>query len=180
MNPTSNSPQYALVAYIRGPLGKFVEDLRKDLDPKQAHLATHVTVLPPRLLKGSQEEAKQSLASVARHFKRFQITFGDVDTFAPASPTVFIQARSAERFNDMHEAFNTGPFFTEESWPYVPHLTIVKMEDFAASTRALELARERWSSFSRDRLAMIEELTFVREAEATRWIDLHTISLGKQ
>ncbi len=181
MSDSSKPPHYALVSYLRGPIGKFIEQLRAELDPEQAHLAAHVTVLPPRLLKGSETDALHSLASLAMHFKRFQVTFGDVDSFAPASPTVFIRAsHSAGRFRDMHEAFNRGPLSTEEPWPYVPHLTIVKTEDFAAAAQALDIARQHWATFRGNRFARIEELTFVREAEANRWIDVHTIRLRSE
>src|ERR1043165_9580661 len=99
--------QYALVAYLRGPVAEFVESLRAELHPARAHLKAHVTILPPRTLRGSLDEAKKLLSSLAGLFNPFDIAFDNVEPFAPASPTVFIRvARSAHRFRDLHITFN--------------------------------------------------------------------------
>ena len=59
------SDQYALVSYVRNALGEFVEGLRRELHPAHAHLPTHLTVLPPRPLQGSEEDAVAMLANQA-------------------------------------------------------------------------------------------------------------------
>src|SRR5579883_2340887 len=53
--------RYALVAYVRDPVGKFVEKLRRELHPELPHLAAHLTILPPRLLRGSEEGVTETL-----------------------------------------------------------------------------------------------------------------------
>jgi hypothetical protein len=42
------SLRYALVAYVKSPVGEFVENLRRELHPAMPHLAAHITFLPPR------------------------------------------------------------------------------------------------------------------------------------
>jgi 2'-5' RNA ligase len=178
MLDAGSPPHYALVAYLHGPVAEFVEGLRAELHPARAHLRSHVTILPPRLLCGPLDEAKTLLSSLSGRFKPFDIAFDNVETFAPASPTVFVRvAKSAHRFRDMHVAFNSGALQCEEPWPYIPHLTIVKMDDLAESTHALEVSRQRWSAYKGQRTATIETLTFVREGEADWWVDLETIQL---
>ena len=54
-------PQYALVAYVRNELGEFVENLRAELHPEHAHLPAHVSILPPRPLRGSESDAVEHL-----------------------------------------------------------------------------------------------------------------------
>ena len=44
---------YATVAYVRSPVGIFVEELRRDLHPAHTHADAHVTILPPRTLSGA-------------------------------------------------------------------------------------------------------------------------------
>ncbi len=61
------SPRYALVAYVKSPVGEFVENLRRELHPELPHLAAHLTLLPPRLLKGTEGEALQALAKLRSH-----------------------------------------------------------------------------------------------------------------
>jgi len=171
-------PQYALVAYVRGPLGRFVESLRAELDPLQAHLAAHITVLPPRELRGSERKALQDLRSAANKFTSFDVQLGEVASFMPATPTVFIRVENgADTFREMHVVFNAGTSQCEEPWPYVPHFTIAKMRDLASAAPVLQKARERWAAYSGNKVASITELTFVREAQNDRWLDLHMIQL---
>ena len=64
------SPRYALVAYVRTSLGEFVENLRRELHPDMAHLAAHVTILPPRHLVGSEADAVEALTKICRTVDR--------------------------------------------------------------------------------------------------------------
>lgn len=177
MSQEPNSP-YALVAYVGGDLGNFAQQLRARLDPQQAHLAPHVTVLPPRALLGSGQQAAAQLRETARRFSAFDVELDGVDSFAPASPTAFIGLKSGtERFREMHIAFNSGALQCAEPWPYVPHLTIAKLDDFARLTQALPAARQSWSEYRSVKTVKIGELTFVREAEPGRWLDLQVIPL---
>jgi hypothetical protein len=49
--------RYALVAYVRNPVGEFVEQLRRELHPTIAHMPAHLTILPPRQLTGAESAA---------------------------------------------------------------------------------------------------------------------------
>jgi 2'-5' RNA ligase len=175
-----NAPLYALVAYVRSPVGRFVEDLRRDLHPEHPELPAHVTVLPPRTLRGTEEEARQLLQEVCQTVQPFEIVMGDVETFAPSTPTVFIRvAHAAYRMRDLHDKLNAGALRCEEPWPYMPHLTIVKLSEVELARQAADLSRQRWASYGRSRRILIEELTFVREgSEAFTWIDLAPFPLG--
>lgn len=171
--------QYAVVAYVRNSVGNFVEELRRELYPQHAHLAAHVTVLPPRSLKGTEEQAISALQEAVTGFRGFHAALGDVENFFPITPTVFLRvARAAYRFREIHDALNVGAFESHESWPYMPHLTIVKMPGMEHARQALQTARERWRAFHAERTIPVEELTFVREGESEHWEDIATIPLG--
>jgi 2'-5' RNA ligase len=174
------SAHYAVVAYVRNQVGHFVEELRRELHPDHAHLAAHVTVLPPRQLSGSEQEAIQSLQERSARFPSFDVQLGDVETFCPRTPTVFVRVeRFGHRFRDLHDELNSGPLHCHEQWPYMPHLTIVKMPELSGAEHALITSRERWANYSGNKSAHIEELTFVREGENSQWIDLATVRLGQ-
>jgi 2'-5' RNA ligase len=178
VHSATKSPQYAVVAYVRNRLGKFVEDLRSELYPEHAHLPAHVTILPPRPLCGTEQEAIATLEQGAKSFRPFDIELAGIETFAPTTPTVFIRvARAAHLFREMHDRFNIGPFNCQEIWTYIPHLTIVKMPTLEQSQAALVTARERWRTYVGSRICPVEELTFVREGESNHWIDLATVKL---
>ena len=178
MSGLPKTPLYAMVAYTRGPVGAFVEALRAELHPEQAHLAAHITILPPRELHGTEAEAIAHLQRLSQSFRVFEAELGEVETFVPSTPTVFIRVtKGAHRLRDMHVAFNSDSLQCEEPWPYMPHLTIAKMPDEAAAKRVLDLARKKWPTYKGDKHTTVSELVFVRESEAGRWTDLQTIQL---
>lgn len=181
MGATMDPAQYAIVAYLRDPVGEFVEGLRREMHPKHAHLPAHISILPPRPLRGTETEALEQMEHVCELIAPFEITLGEVATFAPTTPTVFIRlARAAYRMRELHDRLNTGPLHADEPWPYMPHLTIAKMDTQEQSVRVLEEARCRWDQYSLTRTVVIEELTFVRQAGPDRWADIAPVPLGRR
>jgi 2'-5' RNA ligase len=163
---------YATVAYVRSPVGIFVEELRRDLHPAHTHADAHVTILPPRTLGGSEELALELLADVCQSIPAFEVTMGDVETFVPLTPTVFLRvARGAYRLRELHDKLNHHTLYFEEPWPYMPHLTIAKMDNAEEARKVLEIARQRWSAYTGPRTVRIESLNFVKGV-GERWVDL--------
>lgn len=172
-------PRYALVAYVRESVGEFVERLRTQLHPELPHLPAHVTVLPPRSLPDNEGAAHAMLQQVCSTVEPFQITLGDVETFVPATPTVFVRvARGAYKLRELHDKLNVGPLAFDEEFLYMPHLTIVKMTDPIQAEQAYAVARKLWEQFNGSRRINISELAFVREQHENRWVDLASFVLG--
>jgi 2'-5' RNA ligase len=175
------SRQYALVAYVQNPVGRFVEALRRDLYPEHAHLPAHITVLPPRPLHGTEADALEVLSELCRDVDPFEVVMGEVESFSPVTPTVFIRvAHAAYKLRELHDRLNTDLMHCHEQWPYMPHLTIVKMPDEPSAQAALVESRGRWSQYHDTRRILLEQLTFVREGDDHRWIDLAPIPLGRK
>jgi 2'-5' RNA ligase len=167
------------VAYVKNELGAFVEALRRQVDPRFGHLPAHITVLPPRCLQGSESQAQSTLEELCRDQRPFDIRLGDVESFVPRTPVVFIRiAHAGYKMRELHDRLNTGPFLCEESWPYMPHLTIIKSEEPEHAQEVLAGIRRRWAKFAGSRRITIEELTFVRQIDGTHWEDLAPILLG--
>jgi 2'-5' RNA ligase len=157
------SPRYALVAYVRNAVGEFVENLRQELHPDLPHLPAHLTILPPRRLQGGELSALETVEEVCSQTERFEVTLGDVETFVPVTPTVFIRvAHAAYRMHELHDRLNTRVLLCEEEWPYMPHLTIVKLSTQELAQKAHIVARDRWAQFVGSRSVPVSELTFVR------------------
>ncbi len=170
--------QYALVAYVQNPVGIFVEELRRSLYPEHGHLPAHITVLPPRTMHGTEEQSIATLRREIGKFQSFEAEMGEVESFFPTTPTVFLSvSRVGYRLREMHDALNVDGLFFREQWTYMPHMTIVKMPDFEEARRALAIARERWSGYRGSRSVAIERLSFVREGENNRWVDLAEVRL---
>ena len=173
------SSRYALVAYVRSPLGEFVEHLRRELHPALPHLAAHLTLLPPRLLQGTESEALQAVAKICCQAEPFEVTLGDMQSFVPTTPTVYIRvAYGAARLQELHDQLNKRTLAFAEEWPYIPHLTIAKMANLQAAEQALRIGRDRWRQYPGSRCILLDRLTFVREDAQNCWVDLAPVLLG--
>ena len=173
--------RYALVAYLKSPAGEFVENLRRELHPELPHLAAHLTILPPRPLRGTESAALQVLERICGDEEPFEVSLGCVETFIPVTPTLFIRIdAAANRMSDLHRKLNTEELQYQEEWPYIPHLTIAKMGALALAQAAFEVAKRRWEEYAGSRRILLEKLIFVREDSANCWIDLAPIQLGRR
>lgn len=179
--PVMQKGRYALVAYLDSPAGEFVENLRRELHPDLPHLAAHLTILPPRPLVGTESAALEVLNRICGDEEPFDVTLGCVENFFPVTPTVFIRIEAAAtRMCELHRKLNIAELQYQEEWPYIPHLTIVKMGSQPPAQAAYEIARERWESYSGNRRIRLERLTFVREEIPNCWVDLAPIQLGRR
>jgi 2'-5' RNA ligase len=167
-----NGLVYAVIAYVRSPVGIFVEELRRELHPSHTHADAHLTILPPRPLRGTGEQALNLLHDVGQTAIPFEVTMGDVETFIPVTPTVFLRvARGAYRMRELRDKLNRDALQFNEPWPYMPHLTIAKMDTVEEARKILAIARERWQSYAGPRTVQIEKLTLVK-GTGERWIDV--------
>ena len=99
--------RYALVAYVKNPIGEFVESLRKELHPELPHLDAHVTLLPPRFLRSDEASAIGTIQRICKDVEPFEVSLGEVETFIPVTPTVFIRvAHAAYRMRELHDRLN--------------------------------------------------------------------------
>jgi hypothetical protein len=169
------------VAYLKNPAGGFVENLRRELHPDLPHLPAHLSILPPRPLQGTESSALQVLERICGDEEPFEVTLGDVETFVPVTLTVYIRVQgAAAHMSELHSKLNTEALAFEEEWPYIPHLTIVKMSAEQPAQTAFQMARQRWSHYSGSRRILLERLTFVREDVENHWVDLAPIPLGRR
>jgi 2'-5' RNA ligase len=173
------TPRYGLVAYVKTPVGEFVERLRQEMHPELPHLAAHLSLLPPRCLQGSESSALETMEEICSRVEPFEVTLGEVETFIPVTATVFVRvANGAQRMRDLHAQLNTKALAFEEQWLYLPHLTIVKMSNEEQAQKAYHAARKRWSKFTGTRCITMKDLTFVREVDQNSWIDIAPVPLG--
>jgi 2'-5' RNA ligase len=173
--------RYALVAYVKSPAGEFVENLRRELHPDLPQFAAHLTILPPRPLRGAESAALQVLERICGEEEPFEVSLGAVGTFTPVTPTVFIRIDgAAQRMSELHRKLNTEELRYSEEWPYIPHLTIAKMGAEQDAHAAFETARQRWHEYSGSRRILLERLIFVREESPNCWVDLAPVPLGRR
>lgn len=174
-------PRFALVSYVTDPVAQFVQQLRRDLNPDLPHFAAHLTLLPPRFLLGSESAAIETLEEICSQVEPFEVSLGEIETFIPITPTVFVRvAHAAYKMRELHDRLNTNALSCVEQWPYMPHLTIEKLGNEDQAQKAYLTARRLWAEFEGSRSVHINELTFVREEEPNHWVDLAAVRLGSR
>lgn len=172
--------RYSLVAYVDAPVGEFVAQIRRELHPDLPHLPAHLTVLPPRILPGTEIDALDTLDEICSHVEPFEVMLGEVETFIPVTPTVFVRVACARPMLELHNRLQTeNTLDGREEWPYLPHMTIVKMTTEAQAQEAYTLARRRWIKFECCRSVVVKQLSFVREQADKSWVDVADVVLGQ-
>jgi 2'-5' RNA ligase len=168
---------FALVSYLSDPLAEFLNGLRRDLAPKCVAKA-HVTILPPRPLESSPEEAWQELQQGLQDFQPFRVELGEIAVF-PSFQAVYVSIESGRReLERMHAALNTGRLAYDEPFEYYPHLTLVQELGPQELAAAMELAAQRWREFPYSRGFTIDQVAFVQNRLDNRWTDLAAVDLA--
>jgi 2'-5' RNA ligase len=166
-----------VVAYLEGDLGKFVGGFRSAVSPQHTHLRPHITSLSPRKLQISDADAVRSFKKKA--FKAIQVELGNVCSFRPLSPTIYLDLRRGQQqLWEIYGQLAEPPFAGKPDWPFVPHITLAKLDDFKDVARVFQHARDRWRDYQGTRDFSVIELTLVRESGPDNWTDLASIHAG--
>jgi len=163
--------QYGLVAYIEGELGDFLLKIRKEIVPG-CKLRSHVSILPPRPLAGSEAEAIRFIQNAGRHHSAFEVALGKIEVF-PITNVIYIALGSGVAdLTAMHSKLNTNALSYTEPYPYHPHITLAQelTEEHHPEAHALCLAR--WQEYCGPRKFPVETLTFVQNTTTCGWVDL--------
>ena len=162
---------FALVSYLPGALGAFLDRLRSEL-VVACSARSHVTILPPRQLPGSETAAKRQIASYIPECPPFPIDLGDVEVF-PETKVIYLGLSCGnEHLRSMHDSLNSGSLSFAEPFVYHPHVTLAQGVNPADVDAATELATARWREFQQSRTFQVDTLTFVQNTTTNRWLDL--------
>src|SRR5215471_16915151 len=111
--------EYGLIAYVTNSVGESVTRLRLELQPEEAVARPHLSLLPPRPLRGTEAAALELIEEHCQAVQPFEISLGDVESFIPRTPTVFLRvAHGAYRMRELHDRLNTGALQYDETFPY--------------------------------------------------------------
>ena len=167
---------YAIVAYVDGPVARFTEDLRAELDPGARHNA-HITVLPPRALECSSQEAIELAGRLVDGVRPVQVRAGCVEAFRDTQVIHLDLSDGAPELIALHEKLNTGCFSQQELYDYFPHITLAQNLAAGSIDGLLGDLRQRWQRFGPPPPMQIATLTLVRQRADGTWHDLARISL---
>jgi hypothetical protein len=162
--------------YVPGPLGAFLDDLRRELAPN-CNPHAHVSVLPPRPLAVEWQTASQQAHDLMESWPAFEIELTGIRIF-PVTEVIYIElGAGAEELRQIHAAVSTGPLEFEEPFPYHPHVTLAQELPHERVAETEVLARRLWSEFGGERRFLAGNAAFVQNTPAGCWIDLAEYSL---
>jgi hypothetical protein len=172
--------QFALVSYIPDPLGCFLDQLRLDLTPN-CNPRAHVTVLPPRPIKGSSDlkALSEHLEHEGRLSLPFEVTLGDIEVF-PGTKVIYLGLQRGEReLRHMHGNLNAGDLKFDAPFPFHPHITVAQDFTPVRADELTEIARDRWARYTGPRSFPVECLSFVQNVAPGMWVDVTKIPLAQ-
>lgn len=169
--------QFALVSYIPGTLGRFLDDLRRELTPGCDPHA-HVTVLPPRPLFAEIRTAVGQLGNETLTCPPFEIVLGNIEVF-PKTNVLYLSIIKGEReLHALHENLNTGQLEYDGPFPFHPHVTIAQDIPADQSADLLARARQSWANYAGPRFFTVETLSFVQNVAPFKWVDIAGLPLA--
>ncbi|SPE32858.1 conserved hypothetical protein [Candidatus Sulfopaludibacter sp. SbA3] len=168
---------FALVIYIPGPLGVFLDDLRRELVPHYNPHA-HVSVLPPRPLAVDWQTASHQARSLTQSWTSFDVQLTGIQIF-PVTDVIYIEiGDGASELRRMHAAMNLTDLVFDEPFPYHPHITLAQEIPHDRVAEVVDLAQRRWREFQGPRVFRAERAAFVQNTLSNCWIDLEEYALA--
>jgi len=168
---------FALVIYVPSPLGRFLDDLRRELVPHDNPHA-HVSVLPPRPLRVDWPVASAQVRTLTDGWTPFEIELTSVEVF-PVTEVVYLElGAGAAELRRMHAAMNRSVLDFVEPFAYHPHLTLAQEITHGDVERLRETASLRWRGYQGPRRFRVDHAVLVQNTLNNYWIDLAEYSLG--
>jgi hypothetical protein len=168
---------FALVVYIPNPLGRFLDELRRDLVPHDNPRA-HVSVLPPRSLTVEWQIASSQLRALSEMWRPFDIELTRIAVF-PVTDVIYLELgdEGARELRQMHAVASHSLAF-DEPFTYHPHVTLAQEIVPERVTEMRERAERQWRDYRGPRRFHAERAVFVQSAPEKCWVDLAEYPLG--
>jgi 2'-5' RNA ligase len=168
---------FALVIYIPDPLGRFLDDLRRDLVPG-CNPHAHISVLPPRPLAVDWQVAGEQVRECAGNWTPFDIVLERICMF-PVTNVIYLElGQGAQEMFRIHAAMNSQALLFDEPFVYHPHITLAQEIPPGHVAAVNRRARELWDGYTGPRSFRAERTAFVQNTLGNCWIDLAEFSLG--
>lgn len=116
-----------------------VESKRRRFDPLARLIPAHITLVFPFESEISAQALRKHIQAVAAGIGAYRVALGDVS--GTDDHYLFLNVRhGAAAVVDLHDRLYTGPLrrFLANDRPFVPHLTVGRLETGAETRQALE------------------------------------------
>ena len=168
---------FALINYIPGELGRFLNALRGEL-VTGCHAQSHVTLLPPRAIKASTPEAWVAIQAASETLPPFTVALDEVQVFPGTNVIYLAIGEGRSMLLETHANFCHGALNNREAFPYHPHVTLAQGLEPEYVESSADLARFRWRNYTGPRSFLVNDLVFVQNTSSDDWLDLEQIQLS--
>jgi 2'-5' RNA ligase len=169
---------FALVAYINGKLGTFIDELSAWL-PGESRAKAHLTLLPPRPLALGTEQAIDLMSAALASLQPFEVELTGIARF-PVTDVLYVAlGLGHDKAHQAHDELNRGIFFYQEPFEYRPHVTLMVPRKDTDVGRAHRGAAERWAQANMSKRFVVDRLDFLQQDSAGQWENLQQIRLGE-
>lgn len=168
---------FALVIYVPEPLGRFLDDLRRELVPHYNPHA-HVSVLPPRAISEGWQAASDQARALTEGWAPFEVELTSIQLFQRTEVIYIEIGAGASELCRLHTAMNSSALEFAEPYVYHPHITLAQEIPHDRVVELTELAHRRWAEYSGPRAFRAERAVFVQNTVDNCWVDLAEYSLG--
>jgi 2'-5' RNA ligase len=167
----------AIVSYITGPLGRFLDSLRRELTPDSRPRA-HVTVLPPRPVPPCLGATLQRVVELdCEGFCAFEVELDVVGVF-PVSNVVYVDVvRGGPEMRRLHDRLNRGMLEYQCGYPYQPHTTLAQGLSPEDACIALPRALRAWRQYTGPKRFVVDTISVVRQLGPEDWGDMARVAL---
>ncbi|HLI83171.1 MAG TPA: 2'-5' RNA ligase family protein [Bryobacteraceae bacterium] len=167
---------FALVIYVPDPLGRFLDDLRRDLVPHYNPRA-HVSVLPPRSLSVEWQIASSQLRALSESWRPFEVELTRIAVF-PVTNVIYLElGEGAEELRRMHAKASRALAF-DEPFAFHPHVTLAQEILPERVEEMRERAEHLWREYQGPRRFHADRAIFVQSVPDNCWVDLAEYPLG--
>jgi hypothetical protein len=167
---------FALVIYVPDPLGRFLDELRRELVPHYNPRA-HVSVLPPRSLAVEWQIASSQLRALSETWQPFEVELTRIAVF-PVTNVIYLElGEGAKELRRMHAAASSSLAF-EEPFEFHPHVTLAQEIVAERVAEMRERTERRWGDYRGSRRFHAERAIFVQSVPENCWVDLAEYPLG--
>lgn len=168
--------KYGVVIFPSKPLQDKVNGYRKRYDPHYALIAPHITLKSPFDAEEQDvSEISEKLRRIAAVHQPFSYHVSKVKSFEPVNNVIYFKVDPNKTFDSLYEMMHTDGFPGEESYRFVPHITIgQKLSDDEHSDVYGSLQME-----SIDLTENADRFHLLYQLENGSWTVYETFLLGK-
>ncbi|TFJ93631.1 YjcG family protein [Lentibacillus salicampi] len=119
--------KYGIVIFPSKPIQDEINAYRKRYDSHYALIPPHITLKEAFEVDDAKiSELITELKHIANETEPFNVSINQVSTFAPVTNTIYLKVNQHQQLTDLAEKMQTGKFPENQTYSFVPHITIAQ------------------------------------------------------